>query len=127
MQLTFQQLDIDEFRRTNRQPAVVINRKRDEEWHVAGSPIELDKPISWLHVKDGQGVYIPMVPYRLPHDANLALTDMVSRAMRAGYDINQKQAPKRLHIVTATLTEDLTEEGFEGFMRFHLGIAVQTR
>jgi hypothetical protein len=107
---------------------VVLPRGRDERWLVAHSPIQLHERIRWGQVRDGDFVFVPIVPYRTHQDANKAIKFALTIGLRAGLDVNLLPGRdiRRIYMVTGTVTEDLAEtEGIQAF-RFYLGFAIQT-
>jgi len=99
-----------------------------EEWLVVAGPVELDQDLPWQHVRDGTAIRIPLVPYRLPGDANLALTGIMSRGLRAGLGIHQITKQReivRIHMVIGDTAADLAAEGHPGQIRYYVGFALQ--
>jgi hypothetical protein len=106
---------------------VLIPRDPREYWMVAHAPIDIHQSVAWGPVRDGEYVYIPVIPYRTHHDANKAIKYAITLGYRAGLDTQKfnNRDIKRLYLVTGTITEDLAEsEGILAF-RFYLGFAVQ--
>lgn len=106
----------------------LVPRGRNEQWMVASAPIQLHERIRWSVVREGDYVFVPIIPYRTHSDANKAIQFAISMGLRAGLDA--QLAPnhdlKRLYMVTGKVTEDLAEtEGIQAF-RFYLGFAIQT-
>jgi hypothetical protein len=107
---------------------ILVPRARNEQWLVAHAPIQLHAHVEWGLVRDGDYVYIPIIPYRTHTDPHKAIKFALTMGLRAGLDTHMlpNRDIKRLYLVTGTEIEDLAKtEGIEAF-RFYLGFAVQT-
>jgi hypothetical protein len=106
---------------------VLIPRGKNEQWLVAHAPLDLGARVQWGPVRDGDYVYIPIIPYRTHPDANKAIKYAITLGLRAGLDSQPVPGRdlRRLHLVTGTITEDLSDSGEGLSFRFYLGVAIQ--
>jgi hypothetical protein len=126
IELTHQWADLDAYARDGREPVGIISRGAQEEWLVAKSPIEFDRPMEWLLVKDGDGVYVPLVPYRVTLEPEGAFAFLLATGIQAGLQVNMIRGPvRRIHVIRGRPVEDLRPE-VEAF-RFWVGVAIRIK
>jgi hypothetical protein len=89
-------------------------------------PIEPDRPMEWGLVKDGDAVYVPLVPYRVSPSPTEAFAFLLERGLLAGIQVNMMRGPiRRIHVIRGQPVEDLNPE-VDAF-RFWVGIAVRIK
>jgi hypothetical protein len=105
----------------------VFPRGGNELWMVAHGPLDLNSRVQWGHVRDGEYVYVPVIPYRTAQDASTALKYAITLGLRAGLDANVLPGRdiKKLYLATGSAIEDLSGAGAPDQFRFYLGFAVQ--
>lgn len=126
IQFTNQWADLEEYVRAGRDPVGIITRGREEEWQVAMSPIEPSRPMEWALVKDGDAVYVPLVPYRVSLVPEEAFAFLLETGVLAGIQVNMTRGPiRRIHVIRGRPAEDLRPE--TDAFRFWVGLAVRIK
>lgn len=126
IEFTHQWADLERYAQAGQKPAGILPREKDAEWQVAMSPIEAGKPMEWSRVKDGEGVYVPLVPYRVSVNPEESFTFLLATGLMAGIQVNMTRGTiRRIHLIRGRPVEDLRPE-VEAF-RFLVGIAVRIK
>lgn len=98
MEVTHNRIDLVECESRGQAPAAIISRAPDEHWLVSTDAIRMDRPIVWSPTQRESYVHIPLVPYLLRPEADLALAFMLQIGMRVSFSL--ERPIRRLHIVT---------------------------
>ena len=126
IEITHQWANLEEYARLGRDPVGIISRGKEEEWQVAMSPIEPGRPMEWGLVKDGDAVYVPLVPYRVSTEPTESFAFLLERGVMAGIQVNMIRGPiRRIHIIRGSPVEDLQPE--TKAFRFWVGLAVRIK
>jgi hypothetical protein len=124
IEITHQWADLEEYAAAGRNPVGIISRGKEEEWQVAMSPIVPDRAVEWSLVRDGDAVYVPLVPYRLATDPETSFAFLLELGVMAGLQVNMTRGPiRRVHMIRGRPVEDLRPE-MEAF-RFWVGLAIR--
>jgi len=100
-------------------PHDIITRQPKELWIVAHEPVELDKPVAWrTHKKEGH-VFIPLAPYLVRPEPDLAMAFMFQLGCRVHADFGRPI--ERLHIVTGHPIHEVDTEGLGNMWQMQLG------
>lgn len=103
-------------------PQDVIRRDPADVWQVALSPIFTDqRPIQWAVQRQQTHVQIPLIPYLLSSEPDLALAYMWQLAFTAAVKIGKPI--RRLHLATGVPVETLDGAPPTAALRFHIGVA----
>jgi hypothetical protein len=132
MELTYHRVDLAESEAYHQQrrtqpnqkfePFDIIDRVPGENWYVPHGAVTFDKPPDWRLVKREKHVYIPMVPYLLPAEPDMALAFMLQLA--AGC-LGSLTTIIRLHVATGfPVNELLDDEQGTRVWQYHVGFAV---
>jgi hypothetical protein len=126
IEITHQWIDLEEYARLGQEPACIISRGREEEWQVAKNPIVPDRLMEWGLVKDGDAVYVPLVPYRLTMDPEGSFAFLMEIGVLAGIQVSMTRGPvRRIHLIRGRPVEDLRPEA-DAF-RFWVGMAIRIK
>jgi hypothetical protein len=128
--LTTSEVDLAELEAAGLAPAdwhAILPRRRQEHWLVAHGPITLETRVPWGPVRDGDYIYVPLVPYRTHADLTPAIQYALTLGLRAGLDVQLLPGRdlKRIHLVTPQRVTDLGPSEGIAAVRFVLGLAVQ--
>jgi hypothetical protein len=118
MELTHSRLDLGAYD-SKSPPHDIIDRQQNEVWSVAHSPIELDEQIDWRHHQKQTHVYIPLVPYLVQPEPDLALAFMFQLGCRIKVDFGRPI--RRLHIVTGHPVHEIDTEQYGAMWQAQLG------
>lgn len=89
-------------------------------------PITPEKPMEWSLVRDGEALYVPLVPYRVVTAPEGAFAFLLEMGVQAGIQVNMTRGPiRRIHVIMGKPVEDLRPE-MDAF-RFWLGLAVRIK
>lgn len=127
MELTYSRIDLDaEYARDPEYKGPVLDRvvrSSGDVWYVVGEPIDFDKkPVSWRKSIRGDHVPVPMVPYLMPTDLDLALGFMVQMGVRVASSLGRPV--KRLHLSTGVPVEEVTGPDGQLYWRYLMGFAI---
>ena len=126
IEFTHQWADIEAYAREGRDPVGIISRGKEEEWQVATSPITFAAPTDWGLVRDGDAVYVPLVPYQVSTMPEGSFAFLMSMGILGGIRVNMTRGPiRRVHVIYGKPVEDLRPET-EAF-RFWVGLAVRIK
>jgi hypothetical protein len=126
IEVTNQWANLEQYAQAGQNPVGIISRGREEEWQVAMSPIEAGKPMEWGLAKDGDAVYVPLVPYRVSTEPEEAFAFLLETGVLAGIQVNMTRGPiKRIHLIRGCPVEDLRPEA-DAF-RFWAGLAIRIK
>jgi hypothetical protein len=126
IEITHQWADLEEYVRHGHEPVGIISRGKEEEWQVATNPIVPDRPMEWSLVRDGDAVYVPLVPYRVATDPERSFAFLMEIGVLAGIQVNLTRGPiRRIHLIRGQPVEDLRPE-VDAF-RFWVGLAIRIK
>lgn len=118
--------NLEQYAQAGQQPVGIISRGKDEEWQIATSPIEAGKPMEWGLAKDGDAVYVPLVPYRVSTEPEEAFAFLLETGVLAGIQANMTRGPiKQILLIRGKPVEDLRPEA-DAF-RFWAGLAIRIK
>jgi hypothetical protein len=118
--------NLDAYVRQGMDPVAIEPRGRDEEWLIAISPVTVEDPVRWALVRDGDALYIPLVPYQVSPEPEKAFRELMGRGMLAGMQVNMTRGPIRaVLMVPGYPVEDLRPE--HDLFRFWVGMAVRIK
>lgn len=107
-----------------RNPIRRISRGPTEEWLVTDKPVVLGAPVQWTYYRQGAEVGIPLIPYLLRPDPDLAMAHMLAIGLQCAIELTRPI--KRLHLVTGVPLEQI--EPYPDFpeltLRYWVGFAV---
>ena len=126
IEITHQWADLEKYALEGRNPVGIFSRGKEEEWQVATSPVEPDKQTEWSLAKDGDAVYVPLVPYLVPTEPDQSFAFLLERGILAGLQVNMMRGPiRRIYVIRGTPAEDLRPE-MDAF-RFWVGMAIRIK
>jgi hypothetical protein len=126
IEVTHQWADLARYAAEGQDPVGIVSRGAQEEWQVAMTPIEAGRPIKWSLVKDGDAVYVPLVPYRVAADPARSFAFLLEVGVLAGLQVNMTRGPIRaIRVIRGEPVEDLRPE-LEAF-RVWVGLAVRIK
>jgi hypothetical protein len=126
IEITHQWADLEKYARDGRNPVGIFSRGKEEEWQVATSPIDPGQPTEWSLAKDGDAVYVPLVPYLAPTVPDQSFAFLMERGILAGLQVNMTRGPiRRIHVIRGVPAEDLRPE-MDAF-RFWVGMAIRIK
>lgn len=100
MQLTWSRLDLERTAAAGvKQPGILLARASGEQWVVSEHAVQLDRPTQFTYFGDGNEFYVPLFPYLLHREPDLAFGYMFAAGLSCiARDV--RRPVKRLHIVT---------------------------
>lgn len=122
MQITHCRIDLEECQRRGQPPSAIIERAANELWLVSYDAIRMDQPITWSQTRREGSVLIPLVPYLLRPEADLALAFMLQLGMRVSFELGRPV--KRLHLATGVPVSEEECPNFGTMWRYHAGFGV---
>jgi len=125
MEFTYNRIAVDLYEGGEDPPHDIIPRKNGELWLVPHAPISLTAKIDWRHHKREDNVYIPLYPYLIPSDPDLALGFMLQLGMRAATDLGQKLV--RVHLSLGNPVNEVFQEGMGNAWQYQVGIALRIK
>lgn len=127
MEVTYDRVDMVACRREGiTKPEQIIQRGPNETWMVPDGPVVVGQPVDWSLTKQGDYVKIPVIPYLLNKEPDLAMAFMLAIALNCAFELNH--AVSRLHIVTGVPLEALPENPNSGLgLRLWIGFGVLLR
>jgi hypothetical protein len=126
IQFTTKWADLEQYARLGQDPVGIEPRGREEEWLVARSPAIPERPVEWALVRDGDAVYVPLIPYLAGTDPESVFSAMLGRGVLMGIELNAMRGQiLRVLLIRGRPVEDLrpTQESF----RFWMGMAIRIR
>ena len=128
--ITLDFIDVAEFVAASKIPEKVIQRGTDAQWFVCNAPIDQAAPkfhaSTWILVRAGQLVRVPLVPYVCQADAPTSMAAAVERGIGIGQLIAQEN-PLRVHMIMGRPVEHVGESAENMQYRFWLGFAVRVK
>jgi hypothetical protein len=126
IEVTHQWADLEEYVRQGQKPVGIIVRGKEEEWQVAMSPVTVDQRVEWSLVRDGDAVYVPLVPYRVATDPERSFAFLLEVGILAGLQVNTLRGPiRKIHLIRGQPVEDL-RPATDAF-RFWAGVAIRIK
>jgi hypothetical protein len=130
MQITYNQVQLQPFLEQQHVPVDVIDRGPAASlWVVSMSPLTTaeDTPPVFVHVKTGELVTVPMVPYIVRSHPAKAYGFLMGIGLRAGMalaktDLGKKYDIEQVHLALGDVVEQL-----DGAVRFYGGFAARLR
>jgi hypothetical protein len=122
MEITHQRIDLEACRRHRHTPQTVIKRSPNETWCVPTSPVLPAGNFGWSYCRSEELVQIPLVPYLLKEDPDLALAFMLAIGVRAARDI--QRPVRRIHIATGVPMEQFGPDEHGYGMRLFVGFGL---
>jgi hypothetical protein len=108
-------------------PALIKSRKQDKrKWVVLSAPVTPGEEPTWAYTEHDEYIRIPVFPYRLSSQADLALAFMLQLGLSCSSYLPDKIA--ELYIVTGAPVELLYNSESDGCagMRAWVGFAIIT-
>ena len=101
----------------------IITRQKGEDWYVPYTPISFTERLDWRITRRENHVYIPLVPYLLTPEPDLALGFMLQLAAAAMGSLDRRI--RRLHVATGYPVSDIFNEDDRSRMwQYHVGFGV---
>lgn len=122
MEVTYTRIDMELCRTNRHTPQDVIPRLPQDVWVVSHDAIQYDSPVRWVFHKTESHVLIPLVPYLLHAEPDLALAFAFSLGIRCAFQLNTPV--KRLHIACGVPVDTLPENPPTQGLRYHLGFGL---
>lgn len=122
MHVTHMRVDISGCLAKNQRPAAVVERQGREMWLVADAPVQMDQPIIWANTRQGESVYIPMVPYLTHSEPDLSLAFMLQLGIKIGAELGRPV--KHLHIATGHPVKETFDAAGGSGLRYFVGFGV---
>lgn len=108
MEVTTSRIDVPAYE-GGTPPHDIIRRKAGESWLVSHEPIRMDAPVKWhLQTKEDH-VYVPVCPYLVVPEPDLAMAFMLQIGMRVSFDVGRPV--RRLHIVIGSPVNQVEHQG----------------
>lgn len=120
MELTFHRIDISDTS-PQRNPYDRIPREAADMWLVAFGPVLGGENADWRYFKRERSIHIPMIPYLMAPDPELAMAFMLQLGLACANDFGRPL--KRMHIAMGHPV-NVVEESGERFWQCYVGIAV---
>lgn len=120
IKLTHERVDLNKCLAANHDPQTVIHRGPSEVWLVSEAAISLATPIRWGRFQRETHVRIPLVPYLLNPQPDMALAFCFSLGLHAQLSVGPIS---RIHIVTGVPVSDGSDDP-EGRLRYWIGFGV---
>lgn len=125
MEFTYNRISVELYDGQDGPPHDVIERKNGEVWMVPHNPVALDQHIDWRHHKREDFVYVPLYPYLLPIEPDLAFGFMLQLGIRVATDL-QKPA-LRFHLALGNPVNSVFQDGTGNFWQYQVGMAIRIK
>lgn len=126
IQFTSRWADLEEYARLGTDPVAIEPRGREEEWLIATSPVTPEEPTRWSLARDGDALYVPLVPYLVGTAPEPSFTALMGRGILAGVQINATRGPVReIRMIHGRPVEDLRPD--RDLFRFWVGLAIRIK
>jgi hypothetical protein len=122
MIVSHSRIDLAECFRRQQPPAAIIDKAENEQWLVSYDAIRMDRPIVWATTRREGQVYIPLVPYLIRPEADLALAFMLQLGMRVSFELGRPV--QRLHVATGVPVSEVTDPNFGTMWQYYAGFGV---
>lgn len=108
-----------------REPGIVLPRSVGEQWVVCQSPISNKGRTEFTLFADEEQFYVPLYPYLLHREPDLAFAAMFSYGMKCVLS-DVRRVVKRLHVVTGVPVVEVDPAEAQGdlVMRYWLGFGM---
>jgi hypothetical protein len=93
---------------------------------VPHAPVNLSERIDWRHQKRETHVYIPLFPYLIPAEPDLALGFMLQLGMRAATDLGTGRI-LRVHLALGNPVNEVAQEGQGPSWQYQVGFALRIK
>ena len=90
-------------------PHDIVPRKPGERWLVSHQPIRVDHPTEWMSHTSEAHVYIPVCPYLVVPEAELAMAYMLQLGLSVSLQL--LYPVRRLHIVIGSPVHQVDRDG----------------
>lgn len=97
MKLTYNRIDVKAYDGTEVGPHDIILRSTGELWVTPQAPLVAGQPIEWWWYRREDQLLVPMYPYMLPCEPELAFGFMLQLGVTAGSQV-QKLTGSLLHL-----------------------------
>jgi len=122
MELTHNRVDLAACAADGAAPHDVIVRKPADIWLVPHEPVFLDRPVVWCRQSKANHVLIPLIPYLVPPEPDLALGFMLQLGMRCAFEYNA--AVLRLHIATGYPVNQISDGTGAAAWQYYIGFGI---
>ena len=123
MELTHNRIDLAACEAAGHKPYDVISRKAGETWLVSNDAIKMDAPIRWTRYGKDEQLLVPLVPYIVRPEPDLAMGYLFQLGIRAAHDLQQRV--QRVHIASGYPVNDIAHvEDFGRGWQYHVGFAI---
>jgi hypothetical protein len=124
MNFTHMRLDMEQMLARPTPPVDRLPRGPGETWLIVGSPVtDFEAQIDWRRSIRGDVVPIPLIPYAMPVELDIALAFMVQIGVRLASTVDGTIARLHLSIGTPVAEEQLPDNGGP-YWKYWLGFAV---
>lgn len=100
----------------------IITREPSERWVVSNDAIRMDQPIRWMQYATGEHVIIPLVPYLMRPEPDLALAFMLQLGMRCSFDVGRPV--RQLYVATGVPVNDVIDPQHGRMWQYYIGFAL---
>jgi hypothetical protein len=124
MEFTFNRIDVPLYEGGDG-PHDIIPRKAGETWMVPHEPIDVTGRIDWRFHQRETHVYVPLFPYLLPTEPDLAMGHMLQLGTYAAGDLGKRIL--RVHLALGHPVNEVAQEGSGVAWQFQVGIALRIK
>ena len=103
-------------------PQVVIPRRPGDVWLVSHAAIEMEKPIQWQNHRKDDHVMIPLFPYLVRPEPDLAMAHTFQLGIRCSFDLGRPV--RRLHLAMGSPVNQISSDDLGELWQYYLGFAV---
>ncbi len=122
MLFTYNRVDVAAYAGMPEGPQDVITREPRDTWLVAYSPIVPGEVIRWSVCQKEQHVLIPLVPYLLSTQPELALGYMLQLGLSAAAQLERRVA--RLHLSLGSPVNEVDDPQYGHRLQFYCGFGI---
>lgn len=126
MEFTYSRINVVMYDGSKDPPHDVIARSSGELWMVPHNPVSLTDRIDWRHQKRETHVYIPLHPYLIPAEPDLAMGFMLQLGMRAVADLGMGHII-RIHLALGNPVNEVVQEGVGPAWQYQVGFALRVK
>ena len=118
MEVDYTRIDLAKCRQLHEDPVLIIPRGNGEIWYVPEGTLDPKSPIQWTYFQQQSSVLIPLVPYILQSEPELAMAYVLSLGLHCAVSLPRPIA--KVHLAIGSPVEVRPEGG----LRYYVGFGI---
>lgn len=127
MEFTYSRINLPPYAGGQDPPHDVIRRNEGEVWLVPHAPVCLDRPIDWRHQRREDAVYVPLFPYLVPAEPDLALGFMLQLGIRLAGNLESRANVLRVHLALGHPVNEVVLDPGGPVWQYQVGFALRIK